>query len=59
VTLKHPKAPQRRSVDLAIAPRFSLEMQTIPRLELPEREMAPDVAYQIVHDKLMLDGTRA
>jgi glutamate decarboxylase len=56
VTLKHPRTPRHRRQDLAVAPRFSLETQTIPRDRLPEREMAPDVAYQIVHDELMLDG---
>src|SRR5262247_4860258 len=28
----------------------------IPRHELPAGEMPPDVAYQIIHDELMLDG---
>ena len=39
-----------------VAPHFSLETQTIPRHELPDGEMPPDVAYQIIHDELMLDG---
>ena len=56
MTLKHPKAPQGRADDLAVAPLFSLETEAIPRHELPEGEMPPDVAYQIVHDELMLDG---
>jgi glutamate decarboxylase len=56
VTLKHPKAPPRRSEELSVAPLFSLEGTTIPRHELPEGELPPDVAYQIVHDELMLDG---
>ena len=30
--------------------------QTIPRHALPEGELPPDVAYQIIHDELMLDG---
>src|SRR4030095_8011778 len=37
-------------------PHFSLEARTIPRHRLPEGEMAPDVAYQIILDELMLDG---
>jgi glutamate decarboxylase len=56
VTLKHPKAPGRPSHDLSIAPLFSLEGRRIPRHELPDSVMAPDLAYQIVHDELMLDG---
>ena len=41
---------------LAVQPLFGLEGTTIPRHELPEGEMPPDVAYQIIHDELMLDG---
>src|SRR5262249_22954740 len=28
----------------------------VPRLECPPGEVSPDVAYQIIHDELMLDG---
>ncbi|MGZ8694297.1 MAG: glutamate decarboxylase [Gaiellaceae bacterium] len=56
MTLKHPKAPVRRAEELAVAPLFSLEGTSIPRHELPDSELPPDVAYQIVHDELMLDG---
>ena len=56
VSLKHPKGPAGRTGDGAGAPLFSLETGTIPRHELPVGEMAPDLAYQIVHDELMLDG---
>jgi glutamate decarboxylase len=55
VTLKHPKAP-RRTENLAVAPLFNLEGDSIPRHELPDGELPPDVAYQIIHDELMLDG---
>ena len=54
--LKHPSLATGRSEDLAVAPLFSLETGTIPRHELPDGELPPDVAYQIVHDELMLDG---
>ena len=54
--LKHPKGQTGRTADLAVAPIFSLETDRIPRHELPAGEMPPDVAYQIVHDELMLDG---
>ncbi len=35
---------------------FTHEGTRIPRHELPEGELPPDVAYQIIHDELMLDG---
>jgi glutamate decarboxylase len=56
VTLKHPKGPAARTQDLAVAPLFQLEKDHIPRHRLPDGEMSPDVAYQIIHDDLMLDG---
>jgi glutamate decarboxylase len=52
----HNRAARRHSRSLSIAPLFGSGGETIPRHELPEDEMAPDVAYQIVHDELMLDG---
>src|SRR4051812_35353981 len=54
--LKHPSASPPRKEDLAVAPIFGLESATVPRHTLPERELPPDVAYQIIHDELMLDG---
>ena len=56
MTLKHPKGPAGRTGDRAVAPLFTLETGTVPRHELPVGEMAPDLAYQIIHDELMLDG---
>ncbi len=56
MTLKHPKAAKGPQTDLAPAPLFSLEGDRIPRDRFPEGELPPDVAYQIVHDELMLDG---
>jgi glutamate/tyrosine decarboxylase-like PLP-dependent enzyme len=32
------------------------EAQSVPKLHLPKGELHPDLAYQIVHDELMLDG---
>ncbi len=46
----------RQAADLLVAPLYSLEAERIPRHTLTEDEMPPDVAYQIVHDELMLDG---
>jgi glutamate decarboxylase len=56
VTLKHPKAQARPTGNLSVPPLVMLEPATIPRRELPDGQLPPDVAYQIVHDELMLDG---
>jgi glutamate decarboxylase len=56
MTLTHPKGPSQPAGDLSVLPIFELETHKIPRHVLPEGAMAPDVAYQIVHDELMLDG---
>ena len=56
MALKHPKGPETRAASLAVAPTFGLEPLRIPRNELPEGEISPEIAYQIVHDELMLDG---
>ena len=37
-------------------PLFTLEGNRVSRHELPAGELPPDVAYQIIHDELMLDG---
>ncbi|HWE81523.1 MAG TPA: pyridoxal-dependent decarboxylase, partial [Gaiellaceae bacterium] len=54
--LKHPDGPARPTHDLELPPIFEIESDRIPRHALPEGEMSADVAYQIVHDELMLDG---
>jgi glutamate decarboxylase len=56
MTLTHPETNDARVEELAVQPLFGLEGTTIPRHEVPEHELAPDVAYQIIHDELMLDG---
>ncbi len=38
------------------APLFALEGRHVPSHALPQPELPPDVAYQIVHDELMIDG---
>jgi glutamate decarboxylase len=53
--LKHPKVARGAAGDLSVAPLFTLE-GSIPRNELPAGELAPDLAYQVIHDELMLDG---
>jgi glutamate decarboxylase len=54
VTLKHPSQPVPAN-ELSVDPLFGRE-GTIPRHVLPAGEMPADVAYQIIHDELMLDG---
>jgi glutamate decarboxylase len=56
VTLKHPKAPESASESLSVPPLFTLESAELPRNLMPEGELPPDVAYQLIHDELMLDG---
>ena len=53
--LKHPNGPGSTGGQLALEPIFGLEGR-IPRHELPDGELPRDVAYQLVHDELMLDG---
>jgi len=56
MALKHPDGPAPLSNELSIAPLFERESRRLPRHKLPAEELPPDVAYQIVHDELMLDG---
>jgi glutamate decarboxylase len=56
VTLTHPQTTNGRPEELALQPLFGLEDAKIPRHEFPAGELAPDLAYQIIHDELMLDG---
>jgi glutamate decarboxylase len=58
-----PKQPHRatasrgeRPRDIEANPVFSSEPVQVPRYEMPGGEIHPDIAYQIVHDELMLDG---
>jgi glutamate decarboxylase len=55
--LEHPQGGTRRQRrDLSVLPIFELEEKRIPRHEFPSSNMPADVAYQIIHDELMLDG---
>ncbi len=56
MALKHPDAAPRSMADLSIDPLFSREADRIPRHHMPAAEMNPDIAYQMIHDELMLDG---
>jgi glutamate decarboxylase len=41
---------------LAVDPLLAGEAESVPKHSLPDGPMTPDMAYQIVHDELMLDG---
>jgi glutamate decarboxylase len=56
VPLSHPSTARRSSRDLTPAPIFTLEGSSIPRHRCPDGPLSPDVAYQVIHDELMLDG---
>src|SRR5688500_3515722 len=38
------------------SPLFAQAGARVPRHTLPDAELPPDVAYQIIHDELMIDG---
>ncbi|WP_028926113.1 glutamate decarboxylase [Pseudonocardia acaciae] len=53
----HPGHPAHRGRrDLGVNPVFAREPLRVARDELPVHGMDPDIAYQITHDELMLDG---
>ncbi|MET1072384.1 MAG: glutamate decarboxylase [Umezawaea sp.] len=52
--LARPSDPGRD--DVSVNPVFTREPVRIPRNRLPDGELDPDTAYQVVHDELMLDG---
>jgi glutamate decarboxylase len=56
MTLTHPKAPNPTAHDASITSIFTTEGDRVPRKELADDGLPPDVAYQIIHDELMLDG---
>jgi len=56
MALRHPKGPEEAQKDFSVSPIFGIEGSTIPRHQMPEREMEPRVAFQVIHDELMLDG---
>jgi glutamate decarboxylase len=55
----HTHDPAESDDDLvSIRPQFAQSplVGEVPRLRLPEKSMPPGIAYQIVHDELLLDG---
>jgi glutamate decarboxylase len=57
VSLTHPNSSSRLAEELSLRPLFGLEEAKIPRHKLPDGQLPPDVAYEIIHDELMLDGS--
>src|SRR5664280_1038740 len=56
MALRHPKGLDMDRRDVPMEAVFTGEMGRVPTHRLPIEEIAPEVAYQIVHDELMLDG---
>ena len=55
--IHHVGRASRASDDLSVNPMFARPGQgSVPRDRIPEGEMLPETAYQIVHDEAMLDG---
>lgn len=55
--LIHPDNPPPAGTgDLTVNPLFTREPLAVPRDRLPATGMDPELAYQLVHDELMLDG---
>ena len=44
---------------LAVDPLLAGEVESIPKHRLPDGPMSPEMAYEIIHDELMLDGNAA
>ncbi|MEB3367239.1 glutamate decarboxylase [Saccharopolyspora mangrovi] len=55
--LTHPdNTPRPHRSELAVNPIFTREPVHVPTYDFPARGTDPEVAYQVVHDELMLDG---
>jgi glutamate decarboxylase len=55
MTVRQPRNRAEQRSTVQVPPLFSDEVAAVPRHELGPG-LPPDVAYQIVHDELMLDG---
>src|SRR5438874_9544074 len=51
-------APERVDERLALPPEYAVDaaLTDVPRFHLAPDSLPPNVAYQLVHDELMLDG---
>ena len=56
MTVTHSRFDRAGAENLSVEPLLASDTGKIPRHQLPAGEMPPDVAYQIIHDELMLDG---
>jgi glutamate decarboxylase len=56
MSLTHPARPARTHRSLSVDPMLVMSEEGIPRHSIPAKETQPDVAYQVIHDELMLDG---
>jgi glutamate decarboxylase len=56
MTLTHPRSDAPIAHDTSISSIFTTEGDRVPRHKVAEEGLPPDVAYQIIHDELMLDG---
>ena len=55
--LAHPdNPPPVGAADLTVNPLFTREPLAVPRDRLPDSGMDAELAYQLIHDELMLDG---
>ncbi|MFZ4487689.1 MAG: glutamate decarboxylase, partial [Candidatus Nanopelagicales bacterium] len=55
--IHHVGRASRATEDLSVNPMFARRGEkSVPRHRLPDDEMLPETAYQIVHDEAMLDG---
>jgi glutamate decarboxylase len=53
----HVHRDRNETDEISVNPLFAREgEETIPRWRIPEGEMLPDSAYQVIHDELLLDG---
>jgi glutamate decarboxylase len=54
---EHDHIAPSTSDEISVNPLFARAGETtIPRWKIPDREMLPDTAYQIIHDEILLDG---
>jgi glutamate decarboxylase len=57
MALAHPSSrPEPGGSEVAVNPLYTRVPLHIPRNELPATGLDPELAYQVVHDELMLDG---
>ena len=56
MALRHPRHPGQRPGGVQGEDVFTDEGRRAPRRRLPDHGLPPEVAYQLVHDELMLDG---